>query len=251
MKENIETGNQRSKISRKIRNAYDIVSTKHSEIVGGPFNTEYERPATLQLLGEVSGKRILDAGCGPGSYAKLLVEKGATVLAIDSSPEMVHSAKEKLGDSANVLQADINRPFDFIKSGDFDVVLSSLVLDYIKDWDVLFKEFCRILDDGGRLVISIHHPFFLDLKNNPEQIEIEKNYFLTQSVEEDWSPAGIGIPAYRRPLSAISSAFWNSGFLIERIVEPKPTEAWKDIYAPFYEKWMEHPVIICISARKR
>jgi len=251
MKKKSGTDNQNDKIPAEIQNAYDIIATQHGEIVGGPFNTEYERPATLELPGNVSGKKILDAGCGPGSYAKLLIEKGATVLAIDSSPEMVNSAKKKLGDSATVLHADLNKPFDFIRSGDFDIVLSSLVLDYIKDWDALFGEFHRVLKDGGRFIMSIHHPFFLDLKKNPEQIEIDKNYFLTQSVEEDWTPAGIGIPSYRRPLNDISNAFWNSGFLIERIVEPKPTEAWKDIYEPIYKKWMQHPVIICISARKQ
>ncbi len=251
MKESVETDKQREKISSEIRDAYDIIASQYNDIVGGAFNTEYERPATLELLGDVSGKKILDAGCGPGTYAKLLVEMGAKVYAIDSSLEMVHSAEEALGDSATVVQADLNRPLDFLQPASFDIVLSSLVLDYIEDWDTLFHEFCRILNDGGRFVMSIHHPFFLDLKNNQEKIEIHKNYFLTQSVEEDWAPAGIGIPSYRRPLNDISNAFWKSGFLIERIIEPKPTEAWKDIHEPFYRKWMQHPVIICISARKR
>ncbi len=251
MRDNTETDDQHAKVFSEICNAYDIIASQHEGIVGGPFNTEYERPATLELLGDLSGKRILDAGCGPGSYAQLLVQEGATVYAIDSSPEMVRSAKEALGDSATVRQADLNRPLDFIQPASFDVVLSSLVLDYIEDWDALFHEFCRILDDGGRFVMSIHHPFFLDLKNHIEQIELEKNYFLTQQVEEDWTPAGMGIPSYRRPLHAIFSAFSNSGFLIERIVEPKPTEAWKEIHEPFYRKWMQHPVIMCIGSRKR
>lgn len=251
MKKNIEINNQHAKMFDEIRNAYDIIASQHKDIIGGPFNTEYERPVTLELLGDVSGKRILDAGCGPGSFAQLLVKKGATVYAIDASAEMVHSAKETLGDLATVLQADLNKPLDFLQPASFDIVLSSLVLDYVEDWDTLFHEFCKVLDDDGRFVMSIHHPFFLDLKNNVKQIEIEKNYFLTQQVEEDWTPAGMGIPSYRRPLSAISSAFWNAGFLIERIVEPKPTEAWKEIYEPFYTNFMQHPIVICISARKR
>jgi len=237
--------------TQTINNAYDNIATRHAGLVGGPFNTEYERPATIDLLGDVLGKKVLDAGCGPGSFAALLIENGATVLAIDSSPEMVNLAKQNLGDSAPVIEADLNRPLDFIESDSFDVVLSSLVLDYIEDWESLFREFFRILHDNGRLVISIHHPFFMDLKNNQEQIELEQNYFLVQPVEENWSPTGRGIPSYRRPLSAISNAFWNAGFLMERIVEPKPREVWKTIHKPSYKKWMEHPVILCISVRKR
>jgi ubiquinone/menaquinone biosynthesis C-methylase UbiE len=251
MDESAKSSTKMNQPAQEISKAYDIIATQYEGLVGGPFNTEYERPATLDLLGDVSGKRLLDAGCGPGSFAALLVEKGATVSAFDTSPEMVHSAKQVLGESATVMQADLNKPLNFLESQSFDVILSSLVLDYVKDWDSLFTEFFRILCDNGQLVISIHHPFFLDLKNNQEQIEIDKNYFHIQPVEENWSPTGMGIPSYRRPLGAISNAFWNSGFLIERIVEPIPTEAWRAIHEPFYEKWMEHPVIICISARKR
>lgn len=237
--------------TQTINNAYDRIATRHQDLVGGPFNTEYERPATVDLLGDVAGKSIFDAGCGPGTFAAFLVENGATVFAIDSSPEMVHLAQQNLGDSTTVMQADLNQPLDFAEPDRFDIVLSSLVLDYIAAWESLFQEFFRILNGSGRLIISIHHPFFMDLKNNREQIELEKNYFLVQSVEENWSPAGMGIPSYRRPLSAITSAFWNSGFLMERMVEPKPTEAWKTIHEPCYERWMEHPAILCISARKR
>lgn len=233
-----------------INNAYDIIATRHKELVGGPFNTDYERPATLELLGDVAGKTVLDAGCGPGTFAALLVEKGATVVAFDSSPEMVALAQQTLGDSATVRQADLNQPLDFLEAARFDFVLSSLVLDYIEDWDSLFREFSRILNSNGRLVISIHHPFFMDLKNNREQIALEKNYFRVQPVEENWAPTGRGIPSYRRPLSAISDAFWQAGFLIERMVEPKPTAAWKTIHERSYQTWMEHPVILCISARK-
>jgi len=238
-------------ITEDVESAYDIIASRYSEIVGGAFNTEYERPATLELLGDVSNKSILDAGCGPGSFSQTLVAKGAQVFAFDSSGEMVRSAKEELGETATVVQGDLNQPFDFVGERRFDIVLSSLVLDYIKDWDRLFRKFSRILYDHGRLVFSIHHPFFLDLKNNSDQIDIENNYFQVQLVEEDWTPAGMGIPSYRRPLSAISTALWQAGFLIERIIEPKPTEAWKEIYAPLYEKWLAHPVIICLSAQKQ
>ena len=251
MKKTSRPDNRPGRMPADIRNAYDLIAAKHDGIVGGPFNTEYERPATLELLGNVSGKRILDAGCGPGSFARQLIDKGATVLALDASSELVKAAKRNLGDSTTVLQADLNQPLDFIESADFDIVLSSLVLDYIRDWDALFGEFHRILKDGGRFVMSIHHPYFLDLKNDPGRIDIEKNYFQVQEVEEDWSPAGIGIPSYRRPLDSISSALWKAGFFIERILEPKPTQAWKEIHAPFYRKWMEHPVIICFSSIKR
>ena len=47
------------------------------------------------LLGDVDGKRVLDAGCGPGHYTEWLIAHGATVLAIDSSPRMVQLARQR------------------------------------------------------------------------------------------------------------------------------------------------------------
>jgi SAM-dependent methyltransferase len=241
---------QKDKVSRRVLESYEVVGAHHAELLDGYLNNEYERPTTLALLGDVSGKKILDAGCGPGNYAELLVNRGAKVQAIDSCPKFVQLAKEKLGSRADVLQADLNEPLGFIETGAFDVVLSSLVLDYIKDWQTLFSEFNRILNANGRVIISVHHPFFLDLKIDPDQIKIEDSYFSIQQVEEDWSPAGLKIPSYRRSLSSMSSALWEAGFLIEKIVEPRPTIAWKNTYPAFYERLLKHPVFICFSAKK-
>ena len=50
------------------------------------YNALYDRPAVLDLLGDVTGLRVLDAGCGPGYYAEELVRRGARVTAFDGSP---------------------------------------------------------------------------------------------------------------------------------------------------------------------
>jgi len=62
-------------------------------------------------LPEVKGKRVLDAGCGPGIYAEWLADRGAKVVALDVSPKMVELAKKRVGTKATVLQADIRTPF--------------------------------------------------------------------------------------------------------------------------------------------
>ena len=50
------------------------------------FNARYDRPACLALLGDVAGKRALDAACGPGLYAEELIRRGAEVVGRPQSP---------------------------------------------------------------------------------------------------------------------------------------------------------------------
>ena len=55
------------------------------------FNAYYDRPACLDLLGDVTGKRVLDAACGPGLYAAELLRRGASV---DQSPRMIEICRD-------------------------------------------------------------------------------------------------------------------------------------------------------------
>ena len=235
-------------LAAQVVNSYEIIAERHlSKALEGVYNNFYERPAMRSLLGNVRGKKVLDAGCGHGSNAEWLIAQDAAVMAIDSSPRLVQLARQRFSDSIEVRQADLNLPLSFLETDSFDIVLCSLVLDYIRDWEILFKEFHRILTRPGRFVFSVHHPFFLDLKVDAK---IEDSYFSIEQVEEDWLPFGLKIPAYRRPLEAMVSALWNAGFLLEQIVEPKPTEACQQAYPKHYERLSKHPVFICFCAIK-
>ena len=62
------------------------------------YNAHFERPNTLELIGDVSGKKVLDLGCGSGLYAQILLARGASaVTCIDASQEMIEIVKGKLG----------------------------------------------------------------------------------------------------------------------------------------------------------
>jgi ubiquinone/menaquinone biosynthesis C-methylase UbiE len=140
--------------------AYDQMAEAYADLVDTkPHNADYERPATLSLLPDVKGLRVLDAGCGPGVYAEWLIERGAEVVAFDANEKMVKLAKERLGDTCQILQADLEHPLSFLEDQWFDIVVSPLVLDYVKDWGSVFKEFQRVLKPGGFFVFSMEHPY--------------------------------------------------------------------------------------------
>ena len=97
------------------------------------FNAYYERPAMIDLAGDVAGRNILDAGCGAGPLSAALRDRGAQITAFDSSREMVALAQGRLGTDARVLLADLAAPLPF-STGEFDDVVAPLVLHYLEDW---------------------------------------------------------------------------------------------------------------------
>ncbi len=82
--------------------AYETLAAAYAAVIDTkPHNAYYERPATLSLMPEVKGKRVLDAGCGSGVYSEWLIEHGAEIVAVDASPKMVELAKQRLDDGCS------------------------------------------------------------------------------------------------------------------------------------------------------
>jgi SAM-dependent methyltransferase len=210
-------------------------------------NAFYDRPAMLSLLPSVAGKLVLDAGCGPGAYAEWLADRGARVVGLDISPGMIRAARRRLGERADLLQADLGRPLDFLPAGSFDLVVSALTLDYVRDWEAVFGEFFRVLRAPGHLVFSAGHPFDEFFDHHPSG-----NYFAVECVDYPWHGFGpaVRVPYYRRPLGAMLDPLLGAGFVLERLLEPRPVPAFRDRDSGDYEKLMRQPGFLCVRARK-
>jgi SAM-dependent methyltransferase len=212
-----------------------------------PFNAYYERPATISLLGDVAGQRVLDAGCGPGTLTEWLLEHGAAVTAVDVSPEMVRIAGERFGGRARVLTADLAGPLP-LESGSADLVVASLALHYLADWDVPLGEFHRVLAPGGAVVFSTHHPAMDWQLHSPD------DYFAVRQVTERWSlgtRGGFEVTFWRRPLTAITEAVYRAGFLIERLVEPPPVPELAEVDPDDYRQLRTAPTFLFFRLVKR
>ena len=228
--------------------AYETLAESFASVIDTkPHNAYYERPATLSLLPEVQGKRVLDAACGPGAHAQWLIARGAEVVGVDASQKMIELAKRRLGEGADVRYADLRKPLTFLESESFDIVLSPLTMEYIEDWLSTFKEFHRVLRPGGHFILSVSHPFsdYTYFKS--------KNYFETELVGSVWKGFGaesVHMPSYRRSLEATLNPIIDAGFHLEKILEPRPTEEFKRADPKDYEKLLQQPVFLCIRARK-
>lgn len=112
-------------------NDYDSFADAYAaETDEGLVNAHYERPEMLRLVGDVSGRRILDAGCGSGALSAALSSRGASVTGIDSSSEMLQLARRRAGDEMDLRLADIREPLPF-DDHSFDDVIASLVLGHV------------------------------------------------------------------------------------------------------------------------
>ncbi|RKD30604.1 class I SAM-dependent methyltransferase [Thermohalobacter berrensis] len=211
-----------------------------------PFNAYYERPGTLALLPDVNNKRVLDAACAAGWYTEWLIEHGAKVTAIDFSPKMIEMTRKRVGDRAEIIRTDLNRPLDFLEDKNFDLVISSLTLHYIKNWNNVMKEFNRILKPSGYLVFSVHHPFMDFTVFNRE------NYFAIELLDDEWDTheGKVKVQFYRRPLKDIISPVIKSGFMIEKLDEPMPTEEFKRKQPESYQRLTKRPQFLFLRCKK-
>lgn len=229
-------------------NSYEEMAEYYFEYVDTkPFNAYYERPATISLLSDVKGKSVLDAGCAAGWYTKWLLEKGANVIAVDFSPNMIEMTKKRVGNKAKVLWADLNEPLNFIEDKSLDIVLSSLTLHYIKNWEPVMCEFRRVLKKEGILVFSVHHPFmdFTAFK--------KENYFLSELLNDEWETSNgkVKVQFYRRPLNKIITSVIDAGFMIEKLLEPMPTEQFKIEQPDVYDRLTKRPQFLFIRAKNQ
>jgi SAM-dependent methyltransferase len=182
-------------------------------------NAYYERPAMLALAGDVAGRRILDAGCGSGPLFAALRDRGAIVTGIDKSAGMLELARRRLGDDADLQVAELGSPLPF-PDDMFDDVTASLVLHYLQDWGPALAELRRVLKPGGRLIVSVNHPFRENLWHR--EVGLEPDYFATYNYTVEWTAGGQSavLRFWTRPLHAMSDAFTAAGFRITVISEP-------------------------------
>lgn len=228
--------------------AYETLAAHYAtNIDTKAHNAYYDRPAVLSLLPDVGGKQVLDAGCGPGAYTQRLVERGAQVLGLDASPQMIEYSQQRVRQGAEFRVFDLTQPLDFLQDGSFDLIVSALTISYIADLNRLFAEFARVLRPAGLFVFSTHHPT-ADFQRHSDH-----SYFATVQVSDTWRSLGgapVTVPFYRRPLTAITEALWQNGFVIERLIEPQPVPEFQQADPEGYDKLMRQPGFIAIRARR-
>ena len=196
------------------------------------YNAHYDRPTCLRLLGEVAGRTVLDAACGPGLYAEELVARGARVGGLDQSPRMVELARQRVP-AGEFRVHDLADPLDWLSDDSVDLVLFALALEYIDDRVSMLRELRRVLRPDGALVLSRLHP-------TGDWLRHGGNYFDVRVIDDVFSN-GWQLRYWLAPLERTCEELRAAGFLIERLLEPRPQPEAADIDRERYERLSREP----------
>lgn len=228
---------------KDIKNTYEKMAQTYDQLIDTkPYNAYYDRPNTLALLGAVKGLSILDAGCGPGKYAQMLLDKGAQVTGFDHSEQMVQLATARNKGRGCFFVHNMLEPLEMLETASFDKVLCALALHYVEDWNPVLQEFARVLKPQGQLVLSIGHPF-CDYQFSPSNNYFELEYFTTY-----WKSFDQRVSSYRRSLQDAIMPLLNNGFYLEELLEYQPIAAFEAINPETYQQLQQFPAFMGMRA---
>ena len=123
----------------------------NSDLYTGKHSFVYQYGAgLLDLLNPQPGERILDLGCGSGELTQGIAERGAEVVGIDASADMLAKAHAQFP-NLDLRQIDAT---NFVFPYRFDAIFSNAVLHWVLDYEAVVRQMAAALKPGGRLVIE-------------------------------------------------------------------------------------------------
>lgn len=168
--------------------------------VNPPSDAPYPLEYAFHLLGDVEGKTVLDFGCGAGENIVPLAERGAHVIGLDVSPELVDLARRRL-DAAG-LKADLRVGSAYatgLPDGSVDAIFCISLIHHL-DISQVGPEMLRVLAKGGRIILK-------------EPIRFSATYARFRHL----LPAQDDISEYEHPLTSVEFANICAPFKPERL----------------------------------
>jgi len=232
------------------------------------YREAFNTPSFLKILPDLSGKAVIDLGCGEGANTRLLAKRGARMSGIDLSPKMIEAAQqaeqqEPLGITYEVASYSSRTPF---ADGSFDAAVSFMALMDSPDFKAASREAFRLLKPGAPFFFSVLHPCFVTpgirwLKDDDgrETGLVVGGYFDEGSFIDRWrfskDPDAerfekFEVPRFPRRIETYVSGLLEAGFRITGLIEPRPTEEMAKAH-PWLRRWREHAAIfLYFSAQK-
>jgi 2-polyprenyl-3-methyl-5-hydroxy-6-metoxy-1,4-benzoquinol methylase len=224
------------------------------------FGAGWERAAEhadlLGLLPDVAGRRVLDLGCGAGQLAHHVATTGAAeVVGVDVSERMLALARDQWAHPRVTYRREAIETVAFAAAR-FDLVVSSLVFHYVDDYRRLVQRIAGWLAPGGILVYSTEHPIFTARLPDHGWVLDEAGrrrcwgldgYADEGARDETWFVPGVR--KVHRTLATLLNGLVEAGLVIERVVEPIPSDRWLEGH-PLWRDERRRPMFLLVRARK-
>jgi SAM-dependent methyltransferase len=210
---------------------------------------DHSSAAFFDLLGPVSGLRVLDIACGHGRLTRALARRGAEVTGLDLSGSLLGKAREiEAQDPLGIsyVHADVAvRPA--LPSAPFDRVTCFFGLSDIDDLDSAVSTVATVLRPGGSFVFAILHPCFAGAGDISGSWPGSGSYY----DEGRWTADGARstlrqqVGASHRMLSTYLNTLRRHGLRVEQIAEPAPRPDWDQAHVADRQ-----PVFLVVSCSK-
>ncbi|WP_159716316.1 class I SAM-dependent methyltransferase [Geminicoccus flavidas] len=213
-----------------------------------------EWPALRAMLPDLTGRRVVDLGCGFGRFARFARAGGAAaVLGIDLSRNMLAGAEALTNDPAIIYRhMDLER-LDLPEAA-FDLAFSSLALHYIVDLDRLAATVCRALVPGADLVLSIEHPIYMASLRpgwlahpDGQRTWPVDHYGVEGERRTDWLAQGV--VKQHRMLGTTLNTLIRAGFTIRQVEEWRPSPEQLRVQPELLEE-QDRPMLLLVAARR-
>jgi ubiquinone/menaquinone biosynthesis C-methylase UbiE len=234
------------------------VWTDHVRKGWDSYREHLNNPAFLKLTGSLKGKTTLDAGCGEGYNTRIFARTGAKMTGIDISPRLIEYARQQEKKEPLDIRYEVASFTDLsiFENESFDAVISTMALMDSPDFDKAATEIYRVLRKNGDFFFSISHPCFMtkgfgwvtDREGNQEKLTVSGYFSKTHRVER-WqfsqAPEEVrknvpqfAIPVFPRTLSDYINPLAAAGFVIKKIVEPRPSAGDCKEF-PYMQRWRD------------
>lgn len=206
------------------------------------YRDHLNTPAFFELLPDVSGLKGLDIGCGEGHNTRLLAGRGAHLWAIDISPTFIQKAREMEASAPAGIHYEVASAVDLpFADNTFDFATGFMSFMDVPELEKVVSEAYRVLKGGGFLQISITHPCFdtphrKNLRGSDGKtyaVEVGDYFRKTEGEVDEWifksapEPLRRSLPRFKTPRFTRTLSEWlnllvKSGFVLERLNEPRP-----------------------------
>ena len=251
-----------------IENNWDRMAASYEDFTEGEDSYSYkiEWPCIKKMLPDLSGKSILDIGCGTGRFTFLLEKENAeSVTGLDLSSEMLLIAKkkgEKLGSKAVFTKGDMLKLTDSVHDK-YDFIFSSTSTHFINDLNSLFRQMADVMRLSGQAVISVINPVYSaqypikhgeEFPTDDEWVvryldKSERSYIQPWIEYNDYIENYLSM-SYHHTFSDYINAAIKAGFSIEEVEEPYPPEEWKENEKGRYDNFIETPTYMILKLKK-